>query len=426
VTNDASDALPPFFRPLWFGQGLSMVGTQVTTVAVPLTAALLLDAGPVEVGALSAATYLPWLLALPAGVWVDRLPRRRLLLAAEGLRAVALLAVPVCALLGWLSVPVLCLVVAVVGAGQVVFETAWGSVLPSLLGRSRLLAAHGRLEGTRASADVAGPSIAGGLVSLVGPPFALLLDAASYVVSIVTISRVVPDLPALAQDGPRRSWRADAADGLRFLARHRVLRAVAVEAALFNVFANATEVLLVLHAVDALDLSGGQYGLLLSVGAVGAVLGAAASGPVVRRLTLGPAYLATTGLACAALVLLPLRATPDALSVALVGTGLAVTGFGASCSSVYAATLRQSVVPDALLGRVLAAYRLVTYGSIPLAGALAAGLGATIGVRAAMVVSSLCLLTAPLPLLLSPVRGIRTVADAERMAGEPDVVAAGA
>ncbi|WP_167880278.1 MFS transporter [Nocardioides guangzhouensis] len=123
--------------------------------------------------------------------------------------------------------PVLCLVVAVVGAGQVVFATAWGSVLASLVGRNRLLAAHGRLEGTRASADVAGPSIAGALVSLVAAPFALLLDAASYLVSTVTIARVVPALPALSTNGPRRSWRVAAAEGLRFLARHRVLRAVA-------------------------------------------------------------------------------------------------------------------------------------------------------------------------------------------------------
>jgi MFS family permease len=402
-----------------------MVGTQVTTVAVPLTAVMLLDGGPAAVGALSAAAYLPWLLALPAGVWVDRLPRRRLLLAAEAARSVALLAIPIAAAADRLSVPLLCAVVAVVGTGQVLFETAWGSVLPGLLGRRLLLAAHGRLEGTRASADVVGPAAAGGLVGLVGAPFAILLDAISYVVSLVTVARWVPSglddgarAPEVVTSGrARRSLRTEAGEGVRFLFRHPVLRAVAVEAALYNVFATAIDALLVLYAVKRLGLTAGQLGLLLSVAAVGAVTGAATSGRIVRRLHLGPGYLATTGVACVAMLLLPLHAQPDFVGVGLTATGLALGGFGASCSSVYAVTLRQCVVPDALLGRVLGAYRLLSYGCIPLGGLVTAVVGEALGPRGAIAVCALALLCAPLPLLLSPIRRVRTVDDAADMTG---------
>jgi MFS family permease len=419
--------LPRFFRWLWLGQGLSMVGTQVTTVAVPLTAVMLLGAGPAAVGALSAAAYLPWLLALPVGVWVDRLPRRRLLLAAESTRAVVLLTIPVAAVADRLSVPLLCAVVAVVGAGQVLFETAWGSVLPGLLGRRLLLAAHGRLEGTRASADVAGPAAAGGLVALVGAPFAMILDAVSYLVSLATVARWVPaslcDGEATSAAGgtgtSRRSMRAEAGEGMRFLFRHRVLRAVAVEAALYNVFATEIESMLVLYAVNRLGLTASQFGLLLSVGALGAVAGAAGSGRIVRRLHLGPGYLVTTGLACVSMLLIPLPAQPGPAGVALVAAGLALGGFGASSSSVYAVTLRQCVVPDALLGRVLGVYRLLSYGCIPLGGLVTAVLGEALGPRGAIAVCAVTLLCAPVPLLLSPIRSVRTVDDAADLAGVP-------
>ena len=139
-------------------------------------------------------------------------------------------------------------------------------------------------------------------------------------------------------------------------------------------------------------------------------------GRLVRRLGLGPAYLATTGLACAAMLLIPLRGEPGPFAVILVAAGLALSGFGVSSSSVYAVTLRQSVVPDQLLGRVMAAYRLVSYGSIPLAGVVAGVLGSTIGVRVATAVSAVALLTAPLPLFVAPIRGLRTVADAATLA----------
>lgn len=419
-----SGVLPRFFRWLWLGQGLSMVGTQVTTVAVPLTAVMLLDAGPAAVGALSAAAYLPWLLAVPVGVWVDRVSRRRLLLAAEATRAAALLTIPVAAAADRVSVPLLCAVVAVVGGGQVLFETAWGSVLPGLLGRRLLLAAHGRLEGMRASADVAGPAIAGWLVGLVGAPFAILTDAVSYLVSLVTVARWVPASLAGGEGSGgagtvRRSMRAEALEGLRFLFRHTVLRAVAVEAALFNIFATSIDALLVLYAVNRLDLTAGGFGLLLSVGAMGAVAGAASSGWIVRRLHLGPSYLLTTALACVAMLLVPLHALPGPAGVSLVAAGLALGGFGASSSSVYAVTLRQCVVPDALLGRVLGAYRLLSYGSIPLGGLVTAVLGEALGPRGAIAVCGVALLCAPLPLLLSPIRTVRTVEDATDLAGAP-------
>jgi MFS family permease len=198
-----------------------------------------------------------------------------------------------------------------------------------------------------------------------------------------------------------------------------VLRAVAVEAALFNVFATAIDALLVLYAVNQLDLTAGQFGLLLSSGALGAVAGAATSGRIVRRLHLGPAYLVTTGLACVSMLLVPLDAQPGLIGVGLVAAGLALGGFGASSSSVYAVTLRQCVIPDALLGRVLGAYRLLSYGSIPLGGLVTAALGESLGPRGAITVCALALLCAPIPLLLSPIRSVRTVEDATELVGAP-------
>jgi MFS-type transporter involved in bile tolerance (Atg22 family) len=206
--------------------------------------------------------------------------------------------------------------------------------------------------------------------------------------------------------------RAEGREGLQFLFRHAVLRAVVIEAALYNVLVTAIETLLVLYAVDRLGLTGSQFGLLLAVGAVGAVTGAASSGWVVRRLHLGPAYLVTTVLACMAMLLVPLHGQPDPVGVGLTAAGLALSGLGASSSSVYAATLRQSAVPDVLLGRVLGAYRLISYGSVPLGGLVAAVSGEALGPRGAIAVCAVALLCAPVPLLLSPIRSVLTVDDA--------------
>src|SRR6185369_5893105 len=188
TTNDGVAMLGMAFRTLWVGQTLSLFGSQVTFLALPLAAILVLHASAFEMGVLGAVEFAPFLfLTLFAGAWVDRVRRRPVMIAANLARAGLIGAVPIAAALGVLSIPFLAVVAFAAGCGAVLFEVAFLAYVPSLVGRDRLTAANTRLFSSASAADVVGPGLAGTLVSLVGAPFALAADALSYLVSAASL-----------------------------------------------------------------------------------------------------------------------------------------------------------------------------------------------------------------------------------------------
>ncbi|MFG1679126.1 MFS transporter [Nonomuraea sp. NPDC049269] len=398
------------FGSLWAAQSISQVGSQITTVALPLTAVALFDAGPAQMGLLNAAGYLPaLLLTLLAGVWIDRSRRRSLLLGADLGRAVAIGLIPVTALAGALGIEGLYVIVLVSGALTVLFDTAYHAYVPALVPGQSLVRANSRLQFSASLAQLAGPGLGGLLIQALSAPVALAFDALSFLLSALFLVRIRHrEQPPEA--GRRRRIRQEIAEGLRATFGNRHVRPVALEAATFNFFGQFIAALYVLYAVHDLGLSAGVIGAIASAAAVGAVLGALAAEPLVRRLGFGPALIATMVIASTPLIAIPLvtgPASPTVLAIAYF-----VEGFGIAVSGSQAVTLRQVAVPAAVVGRANAAYRTLSFGVLPL-GALAGGLlGDLIGLRPALLAGGIGLALAPVWVLLSPVRHLRTAEDA--------------
>jgi MFS family permease len=401
----------PSFRRFWSGEAISLVGSQVTALALPLSAVLLLDAGPAEMAILGLLSYLPFLVVtLPAGVWADRRRRRPLLLVANVGRAAALLAVPAGAWLGVLSLPLLYAVALVVGVLTVLFEVGYLAYVPHLVARHQLVDANARLQATSSAAEVGGPGLAGLLIAAVGAPVAILIDSASYLASAVLLLGISRGEPEPAAARRQSDIVGDIRTGLRVTFTHPVLRAFALAAASNNLAWQIVEVVLLIYATQVLRLDPLAIGALFSVGAIGAVLGALAAGSLGRRLGVGRTIAAAMVLCGAGTLLVPLAAPPSALGWATLAFALFIGGFGNTISVVHVITVRQTITPDDLLGRMNASYRTLTYGAIPVGAMIGGVLGETIGLQATMAVGAVGVFLAPLWVLLSPVPAIRDAA----------------
>ncbi|GAA0911049.1 hypothetical protein GCM10009557_85430 [Virgisporangium ochraceum] len=283
-----------------------------------------------------------------------------------------------------------------------VFDVAYLSYLPAVVPRNLLVDGNSALSVSASAADVGGPGIAGGLVQVLGAPVVLLVDAASFAASVVTLTRIGTADSAPSDAGPPVGPRRQARDGVAAVLRDPYLRTISLEAFTYNLFAQFGETLIALYALSRLGLGAGTLGLCVSLGSVGALAGAVVAPRVVRRFGFGPTFVAGTTLGFVATVLVPLIGGPVSIAVSYL-----VTGFGVTISVIGSVTLRQSVTPAHLLGRVNAVMRLASYTAIPV-GSLAAGLVATaVGLRAALFVGAAGLLLPVLVLLFSPVPRLR-------------------
>ncbi|WP_328626034.1 MFS transporter [Streptomyces sp. NBC_00353] len=339
------------FRRFWAGHTVSAVGAHVTAVALPLAAALTLDAGAAGVSAIATATYLPS-VALPlfAGHWLESRRRRGIMIAADLLRAVALAAVPVAALLGGLSLPLLIAVALTVGAASVVFDIAGFAYVPSLVGENDLPAANRALQGSSTAAQVSGPGIAGLLVQSLGPAVAVLADAVSYVASALGVTGARrPEPPPV-----RNPDRPGMAEGLRQIWVSPFLRSLTAHAALYNAGAQILVVNLVVLAVKERGLSAGGYGLALSAAGAGAFLGAMLGLRLAARLGYGRAFAASLVLSTGTPLLLPLLPGRSLSYGVLLGLCQALAGIGLGSANVLSVTVRQVLVPKTSLAAATA------------------------------------------------------------------------
>ena len=397
------------FRRLWIGQTVSQLGTQVTMLALPLVAIRVLDAGPLEVGVLAACETLPFLLVgLPAGVWVDRRRRQPILVLADVGRAAVLAAVPVAYAFDVLAVWQLYVVALLAGAQTVFFDVAYQSYLPALVPRSRLVEGNARLELSRSASQVAGPGAGGLLVELLRAPYAIAVDSASFLVSAVFVAGIrtaEPDPEPAADD--ERTMRRSIAVGLRYVLQHPVLRRIAACTGISNLFSGAGMAVFLLYAVDRLDISPGVIGLIFSLGGLGALLSAATTERIGRALGVGLTIVVSAALTGAAFVLVPLaprdNAVPWFLAAMLIET------FAASVYNITQVSLRQTVTPTRMQGRMNATMRFVVWGALPLGSLVGGVLGRVIGLQGTLWVSALGGTLCVLPLLSRSVLGLRTM-----------------
>ena len=379
----------PAFNLLWGAETLAVTGQQFSVLALPLLAAVSLKASPVQMGLLVACETAPFLLfSLPAGVLVDRSPRRPLMVGMNLLRALALILVPISALLGGLRLELLYAVAFLVGSFSAFFNVAYQSVLPDLVTGAALNDANSKLETSRAGAEVLGPGLAGTVIGLVGSAAALWINAGTFLVSALLIGRLpLSERPTPVGKPP--PMLGQMREGLAFVWTHPVIRPLMLCAATLNAAQGLLDAVLVLYLSRSLNLAPAWIGLVFVGSNVGSVLGALLSGQVATRIGTGRAAVLAALIAGAGMLLVPLAGVAGAATVPLLMLARFLYGFGNLMFFVQHITLRQSQTPPALQGRMHASVRFLAGGVFPLSALLGGALAQRFGIPAVLLLAGL-------------------------------------
>ena len=392
------------FRRFWIGQSVSMLGDQVTIIALPLTAVLVLDVTPAEMGYLTAAELLPNLIfSLHAGAWVDRRgSQRQTMIAADIGRGLLLGSVPIAYAFDVLTIQQLYVVGFFSGVCSVLFFVAYNTVFTNLVEREHYVEANSLTNGSRAATFVVGPSIAGLLVQAVSGPFTLAIDAVSFLVSALFLGTIHPRQPE-----PEEHQRGSVMVGARFIAGDLMLRTMLLSIATINLFNFAFWAIYFLYVTHELHISAAAIGLVLGTAAVGTLLGSVITGPLTRRFGIGPVYTLGVILFPLPLVLVPLAGGPRPLVFAMLVVSEFISGIGLMMLDINGGVIYQAAVPERLISRFFGAFLTVNYGVRPI-GSLAGGLlGETLGLRPALWIASVGALVGVLFLLPTPVPRMR-------------------
>jgi MFS family permease len=377
----------PDFTKLWAGQTVSEMGSQVTILALPSLAVLGFHAGPAAVGTLVAAGRLPFpVFALFAGAIVDRLRKRPVMVLCNLARLLVLVAIPALSAAGTLQLWHLYAAAVAMGVFTVFFDIAYLAYVPSLVGHDQLLVANSRLEVTMSAAQLGGPGIGGLLVQAFGAARAVLVDAGSFAASVVSLL-AIRHHESRERSQPQRHLLREIGDGVRHVFAHPVLRAQILCMGAAGLFAHAFEAPLFVFAYDRLHISPGLLGAILTAEGAGALVATFFAPRVTRRLGVGPTICLLDGMsiACTAMIPLAVLVPPAALLFPL----FAVMGVGGTIGNIAQVTLRQSLSPAHLQGRMTAVFRTVFWGTWPLGsllGGIVAGIiGATTTIWAAAI-----------------------------------------
>jgi MFS family permease len=407
------------FLKLWTAQTISQVGDEVTQLAVPLVAILTLGVGPFELGLLGTFQFLPFiLLTIPAGVWVDRLRRRPILIGADIGRAVLLTSIPIAFLAGVLSIWQLYVVAFLVGCLEVFFDVAYQSYLPSVVDRDRLVEGNAKLELSASASTVVGPSIAGFLVELLRAPIAIFFDALSYLGAIFFVFLIRrPEAPPEPHDpatGPRPSMRKEAAEGLRYVLGHRYLRYIAACTGTLNLFGNIGFTVVLLYVVEELGLTPGTIGLILALSNLGVLTGALTAERFGRWIGTGPTIVSSAFLG--AFTLLAVAIAPREAPIPFLIVGFFIGGAMQVIYNVNQVSFRQAITPERMQGRMNATMRFIVWGTIPVGALVGGALGGLIGLQNTIWVGAIGSFIGFLPVLLSPVRSLQRIPSPEESA----------
>ena len=397
------------FRRYWNASTISLLGDQISAIAVPLAAVIALHASAAQMGHLTALEWLPSLLfGLYLGAWLDRRGRRRqMMIAADLSRAALWLTVPLCYALHALTLPQLYVVMFAGGTLSILFMVANSALFVSIVPPSQYVEGQTLMNGSRGLTQVAGPSLGGVLVELLSAPVAIIADALSYLGSAFFLSRIRPAEPAAAEPG-----KGSLLEGARFIARNDIVRASLVSIAPVNFFSFMFNAIFLLYAVRDLHMRPYVLGLVLGAAAFGSVLGAVLTDPIAARIGIGWAYALGCLIAAASLLLWPAAQGPRQLVIVMVFVAEFGVGFGILLLDISIGSIFAAVIPGSLRSRVSGAFQTINYGTRP-AGALLGGLlGATIGLRPTLLIGAagcllgfLLLLPSPLPKYRMPTAG---------------------
>jgi MFS family permease len=403
----------PDFMKLWVGQTISRLGSVVTRTAMPLVALLVLGAGPLQLALVVVAQSLGVLLVgLFAGAWVDRLRRKPLLIAADTARAVLLLSIPSAYLAGLLRIEQVYVVVFLEACLDSLFNAAYPAYVPSLIGVDRVVEGNSKLAASTSLAEIGGPGIAGALVQVIGAPFAIFVDAVSYLISAMSlglIRRPEPPRPARETTVPIRQ---EIGEGLRLVRQHPILVPLALRSVIAHVAGSFYGVLYTIYLIDDLHLNPFLLGVVISAGGVGALIGSFFAQPAINRLGLGPALIRAAIGASIVGVLTPLAGGPVALATLMVFIPQLVGDGFQTIEGVAELSLIQGVVPDRILGRVNATLEVFSHGiAYPLGALLAAAIAGVLSVRAGIFIGWAGMAASILLLVFSPLPKVRQASD---------------
>jgi MFS family permease len=399
----------PDFLRLWSAETISQFGTQVSVLAIPLIAAVVLNVTPFEFGLLATIEFLPFILiSLPAGVWVDRLRRRPILIIGDVGRGLSLLSIPIAYTLGALTIWQLYLVGFINGCLTVFFDVAYQAYLPSLVERDDILEGNSKLEISRSTAQIVGPGLAGFLIGAVTAPIAVILDSLSYFGSAAFVFRIRKEetpAPSHSADGKRPSMRQEVSAGLRYVLTNPYLRNIAACTGSSNLFGNIGFAILILYLVRELGFTPLLIGLAFSAGSVGALVGALTANPIGRRLGVGPTIVLTAFTSGPGALLVAIA--PPNLALPFVAAAVFLGSFGGVAYNINQISFRQAITPERMQGRMNATMRFIVWGTIPPGNLIGGFLGGAIGLHETIWVGAILSLTPFLPVLFSPVRSVR-------------------
>jgi MFS family permease len=413
----------PDFLKLWSAETISQFGTQVSNLAIPLVAILVLDASAFEVATLGTVLFLPFIIfTLPAGVWVDRMRRKPILVAGDLGRAVLLATIPLAYVADALTLAQLYAVGFLVGVCTVFFDVAYQSYLPALVEREQLVEGNSKLEISRSASQIAGPGLGGGLIQALTAPYAVLVDAASFLGSGLFILRIrkVEERPGHEQHPAheRASLWTDTKEGLRFVLGNPHLRAQAGCTGTSNFFFSLAFSIILVYFVRELDLSPGAIGVILSIGSIGALVAAVTVNRISARVGVGRTAIAASFLEGPAVLLILLAPVESPIPFLVVAQLL--LSFAMVTYNVMVVSFRQALCPERMQGRMNSVMRFIVWGTIPLGNLAGGAIATTYSLRTAILVGAIGGGLAFLWLLLSPMRNVREIPTEPMVFGPPE------
>jgi len=395
------------FLKLWSAETVSQFGTQISELALPLAAIDVLHASAFEVAALTTVEFLPFLLvSLPAGVWVDRLPRRPILIAGDLARAGLLASIPLAYFFDALTIWQLYGVGFSVGIATVFFDIAYQSYLPSLVERGQIIDGNAKLEISRSAAQFGGPGVAGLLIGWLRAPAAILFDAISFLGSALFIFSIRKTEASRADRAPRRKMRTELREGLSYVLRHPYLKNIAACTALFNFFGMLGFAILLVFARRELHLGPLAIGLALTIGNLGAMLAAFTANRISGRLGVGRTIILSSVIGGPMFLIIPFAPHGNAALVVIV-PALIVGTFTGVIYNITQVSLRQAITPERIQGRMNSVMRFIVWGTIPLGSLTGGALASWIGLRETLIIAGAGCCLAFLPVLFSPIRSVR-------------------
>jgi len=398
------------FRLLWYGQTISLFGSQISMIAIPLTAVTILHANAFQMGVLQTLHSLPFFLfSLFVGVWLDRAKRKPFLLYTNLLSFVLLLAIPLLYFSDLLTIHHLYIIVFLTATAGMVFELAYLSYIPSIVTTNQLSLANSKLEASRSVSSIAGPSLAGGLIAMLSAPFAIVLDAISFLISAILI-RFVKSNEEISTISNRNIFQS-IKEGLSIILNEPLFKAITFSTAVLNFCGSAFGAVYILYLVNFLEMSPPFLGFILGLGSAGALIGSFITNKLLNSFGIGKTLLVSCVLILVGSIITPIipKTLGPSSIFTLLSLGQLLSSTGSTVYFITQVSLRQSITPNHLLGRVNSSNRFISRGFMPVGAFVGGALGNWISVKLVLLLFGLGFFFSVLILLISPVAKLKQI-----------------